>query len=166
MRRASGCSPPPPSSTTPAPIRGPARSAAAAAGIVGVVIDDRVRDAFRDPVNIAMLDGVARPSARSTRRSSCSRPAKAAQPVSLETAPLDAVVLIGCSPTLERSIAMLTQRGIPVVVIEGDAGENVPEIALDNREATRLGAEHLRELGHERVGIVLLPLDPTAPAAR
>ena len=130
-------------------------------GIVGVVIDDRVSEAFRDPVNIAMLDGVSEAIGEiDAALLLLTAGAGSDKPVSLETAPLDAVVLFGCSTTLERSISMLTQRGIPAVVIEGDAGENVPEIALDNREATRLGAEHLRDLGHERVGIVVLPLAP------
>jgi DNA-binding LacI/PurR family transcriptional regulator len=33
-------------------------------------------------------------------------------------------------------------------VIEGDAGPGVPRILLDNREAQRTAAEHLRALGH------------------
>jgi DNA-binding LacI/PurR family transcriptional regulator len=37
--------------------------------------------------------------------------------------------------------------------------EDVVAIDLDNREATRRGAEHLHELGHRRVAIVTLPLD-------
>ncbi|MET0974192.1 MAG: substrate-binding domain-containing protein [Leifsonia sp.] len=131
-------------------------------GIVGVVIDDRVSEAFRDPVNIAMLDGVSEAIGEiDAALLLLTGVTGTDKPVSLETAPLDAVVLFGCSPTLERSIGMLTQRGIPAVVIEGDAGDGVPEIALDNREATRLGAAHLKELGHERVGIVTLPLEPS-----
>ena len=131
-------------------------------GIVGVVIDERVSEAFRDPVNIAMLDGVAEAIGEiDAAMLLLTGTTGSDTPVSLETAPLDAVVLFGCSPTLERSVALLTQRGIPAVVIEGDAGDDVPEIALDNREATRLGAEHLRELGHERVAIVALPLEPS-----
>ena len=45
---------------------------------------------------------------------------------------------------------VVTARGIPVVVIEGDAGEGVPRIGLDNREAQRQAASHLRVLGHTR----------------
>ncbi|MEJ3405243.1 LacI family DNA-binding transcriptional regulator [Rathayibacter sp. YIM 133350] len=131
-------------------------------GIVGVVIDDRVSEAFRDPVNIAMLDGVAEAIGEIEAGLLLLTGVSGADtPVSLETAPLDAVVLFGCSPRLEEAVAMLARRGIPAVVIEGDAGQDVPEVALDNREATRLGAQHLRDLGHERVAIVTLPLDPS-----
>ncbi|QTX06238.1 substrate-binding domain-containing protein [Agromyces archimandritae] len=79
--------------------------------------------------------------------------------VSVEDAPVDAVVLIGCSPRLGDTVAALARRGIPTVAVEGAAGAGIPEISLDNRDATRRGAEHLRGLGHERVATVTLPMD-------
>ena len=51
-----------------------------------------------------------------------------------------------------------SQPALPVVVVEGDAGEGVPRIGLDNREAQRHAASHLRALGHSRVAIVALPV--------
>jgi DNA-binding LacI/PurR family transcriptional regulator len=71
---------------------------------------------------------------------------------------MDAVVLVGCSPRLDESVAMLRQRGIPLVAIEGDPADDVPSIGQDNRDATRLAAEHLHDLGHRDVAIVTLPL--------
>ena len=62
-------------------------------------------------------------------------------------APIDAAVLIGCSAHLRESLAVVTGRGIPVVVIEGDAGGGIPRIDLDNREAQRQLASHIRSLG-------------------
>ena len=56
-----------------------------------------------------------------------------------------------------ESLDIVQSRGIPVVVIEGDAGPGIPQIRLDNREAQRQAASHLRSLGHENVGIVALP---------
>jgi DNA-binding LacI/PurR family transcriptional regulator len=81
------------------------------------------------------------------------------QAVGIESAPVDAVVLIGCSPRLAHSVEVLRRRGIPAVAIEGDTGEDIPEISIDNRNATRRGAEYLRELGHTQVALVTLPLD-------
>ena len=127
-------------------------------GIVGVIVDERVRDAFRDPVKIAMLDGLAEGIG----------PLKAGlllltdtgdDAVSIESAPVDAVVLFGCSPRLDSTVEVLQRRGIPVVVVEGDAGSEVVTISLDNREATRVAAEHLADLGHRAVGVITLPLE-------
>ncbi len=49
-----------------------------------------------------------------------------------------------------------------MVVIEGDAGEDVPRIELDNGEAAAQIASHLRALGHRRVAVVTLPFDGRA----
>ncbi|WP_033373915.1 substrate-binding domain-containing protein [Glaciibacter superstes] len=128
-------------------------------GIVGVVVEERVREAFRDPIKIAMLDGIAESIA----------PLDAGLllltdtgdgAVSIENAPMDAVVLIGCSPRLGHSVEVLAQRRIPMVAIEGDAGDGMPQISLDNRVATRVAAQHLKDLGHTSVAMVTLPLDP------
>jgi DNA-binding LacI/PurR family transcriptional regulator len=127
-------------------------------GIVGVVIEERVRDAFRDPIKIAILDGLSEQLGEMDAGLLLLTD-EGDGGVGMRDASMDAVVLIGCSPRLEHSIATLRQRGIPLVAIEGNPSEGVLTISLDNREATRRVAEHLRELGHERVAVVTLPLD-------
>jgi DNA-binding LacI/PurR family transcriptional regulator len=51
------------------------------------------------------------------------------------------------------------QRGLPVVVIEGDVGDDVPQVSLDNREASAIIARHVRRLGHSAAATITLPLD-------
>ncbi|WP_375386498.1 LacI family DNA-binding transcriptional regulator [uncultured Microbacterium sp.] len=139
-------------------------------GIVGVVFEGHLGAAFLDPVKTLMMDGLAdgvaslgagllllRDYIGSDGLHSAGGPL-GTEPT-LTTAPLDAAVLIGCSGTLRESLDVVKARGIPVVVIEGDAGEGVPQIRLDNREAQRQAASHLRSLGHTDVAIVTLPLD-------
>ncbi len=128
-------------------------------GIVGVVIEDRLRDAFRDPMNIAMLDGLAdETGALGAGLLLLTDTGYGA--ISMDTAPLDAVVLVGCSTRLDAAVAVLRQRGIPLVAIEAAPMDGVLDIALDNREASRTLARHLKELGHSDVALVTLPLDP------
>jgi len=127
-------------------------------GIVGVVIEDRLSDAFRDPMNIAMLDGIA--DVTGTAGLGLLLLTDTGGAADIAVAPMDAVVLIGCSTRLDQSVVTLRQRGIPIVAIEAAHMTGVVPIDLDNRDATRLGAEHLRDLGHERVAIVSLPLGP------
>lgn len=74
----------------------------------------------------------------------------------LATVPIDAAVLIGSIPEAADDVATLRARGVPVVVIEGDAGEGVPQIALDNLDAQRCIADHVRRLGHTDVVLVTL----------
>lgn len=129
-------------------------------GIVGVVFEEHLGTAFLDPVKTLMMDGLADGVAPLGAGLLLLRDDQA--PVlggpSLTTAPIDAAVLIGCSGLLRQSLDTVRGRGIPVVVIEGDAGEGVPRIGLDNREAQRQAASHLRSLGHTNVAIVTLPV--------
>ena len=126
-------------------------------GIVGVVMEERVGDAFRDPIKIALLDGITEEiGAVDAGLLILTDAGEAAQRI--EDAPMDAVVLVGCSPRLDESVATLRRRGIPLVAIEGDPAYDVTTIGQDNREATRVAAEHLRSLGHTDVAVVALPL--------
>jgi DNA-binding LacI/PurR family transcriptional regulator len=130
-------------------------------GIVGVVLEERVRAAFLDPVKIQMLDGITEgiaPLGAGLLLLTDTGEADG-NAVSIESAPVDAVVLIGCSPRLGHSVEALRRRGIPAVAIEGATGEDIPEISLDNRQATRRGAEYLKALGHAEVTLVTLPFD-------
>jgi len=146
-------------------------------GIVGVVFEEHLGSAFRDPIKAVMMDGLADGVAplgagllllrddagANDAGANDARPgesAGAALPApSLRSAPVDAVVLVGCSGRLTESLDAIRGRGIPVVVIEGDAGPGVPRVELDNREAQRHAARHLRTLGHQRVAIVTLPFE-------
>jgi DNA-binding LacI/PurR family transcriptional regulator len=149
-------------------------------GIIGVVLEERVREAFRDPIAIALFDGIAEEighidaallilAAAAPAQPVAgvkALPVQPAPPVTVEDAPLDAAVFLGCSPRAIDSVAALRDRGVPVVSIEGYPMEGVPTIVQDNRDATERGARHLRELGHERVAIVTLALDPSHQRGR
>lgn len=144
-------------------------------GIVGVVFEEHLGTAFLDPVKTLMMDGLADAVAPigagllllrndpSTGSGAGVVSAASAVPdgrePSLRSAPIDAAVLVGCSPRLRESLDTVTRRGIPVVVLEGDAGAGIPRIDLDNREAQRELARHVRSLGHERVVLLTLPTD-------
>lgn len=129
-------------------------------GIVGVVIEDRLSDAFRDPMNIAMLDGLAEETGAIGSGLLLLTDTGDGQ-LSIENAPVDAVVLIGCSTRLDSAVAILRRRGIPLVAVEAESMDGVLAIDLDNREASHELAAHLAELGHERVAVVALPLTPS-----
>lgn len=137
-------------------------------GIVGVVFGEHLSAAFLDPVRTlimdGLIDGVAPLGAGllllrdPAGRDHDDLGAVLATGPTLTTAPIDAAVLLGCSGMLRESLPAVTARGIPLVVIEGDAGEAVPVIGVDNREAQRQAASHLRALGHRHVAIVTLPV--------
>lgn len=127
-------------------------------GIVGVVLEDRLSDAFRDPINIAMLDGIA-DALGSEGLSLLLLTETGASTTDYSLAPMDGVILVGCSRELDAPVTAFQQRGIPIVAIEAERMPGVFPVDLDNRPATTRGAQHLRDLGHSRVALVTLPLE-------
>lgn len=127
-------------------------------GIVAVVLEGHLRAAFLDPVTTAMMDGLTDGLADLSAGILLMRD-EPGEGTAIADAPVDAVVLIGCSGRTRASLEVVVGRGLPVVVIEGDAGEAIPRITLDNAAASADIAKHVRDLGHRDVALVTLPLD-------
>lgn len=127
-------------------------------GVVGVVTEDRLAETFRDPMNLALLDGIGE-GFGDERLGLLVIPLAADAAADLSSAPIDAAILLGCSTDIAVSVDALRQRRIPVVAIEAAPMPGVVAIDLDNRDGTRRGAQHLRDLGHRRVAIITLPID-------
>lgn len=127
-------------------------------GVIGVVTEDLLADTFRDPMNLALLDGISE-GLGDERLGLLVVPRVSDPGIDLAAAPVDGAILLGCSTDVAASVTALRQRRVPVVAIEAVPMDGVVAIDLDNRDASRRGAEHLRELGHRRVAIVTLPLD-------
>jgi DNA-binding LacI/PurR family transcriptional regulator len=127
-------------------------------GVIAVVTEDRLVDAFRDPMNLAFLDGVAL-AFGDERTGLLVIPLAAESGVDLSAPPMDAAILLGCSLDLTASVDALRRRRIPIVAVEAEPFDGVLLVDLDNRAASRRGAEHLRDLGHRDVATVTLALD-------
>ncbi|MET1052803.1 MAG: LacI family DNA-binding transcriptional regulator [Mycetocola sp.] len=127
-------------------------------GIVGALIPARIGVSFRDPVLIQTLDGLAE-EIGAIGAGLLLMPDLGDGQVSVTSAPVDAVVLVGCNADALGTLEVLRRRNIPMVQIEGDESAGVVTISVDNRGGSRLLAQHLKDLGHERVAIVTLGLD-------
>lgn len=132
-------------------------------GIVGVVIGDRLRRSFRDPVSIQMLDGLARTlAAHGAGVLLIPSDHDEVDPL-LSTAPMDAAVVVKCEGPGDEVVAELTRRGVPVVGMEGDPGPRGAAVLLRDQEGTADVTRHLLDLGHERIAVVSLPFGPRRP---
>ena len=128
-------------------------------GIVAVVLEGHLRAAFLDPVTTAMMDGLTDGLADLSAGILLMRDEPGEEGAAITHAPVDAFVLIGCSGRTKASLEVVVGRGLPVVVIEGDAGGEIPRITLDNIAASADVARHVHDLGHRDVALVTLPLD-------
>lgn len=133
-------------------------------GIVGIVMEDSMSDSLRDPMNLALLDGIA--AGLDAQGSSLLLLAHAGDDASaVATAPIDAAVLLGCSASVDVPVEILGRRGIPVVGVETADLEGVLVVDIENRAGARAAAQHLLELGHERVALVTMALDASRTRA-
>ncbi|MBF0722523.1 LacI family DNA-binding transcriptional regulator [Sanguibacter inulinus] len=131
-------------------------------GIVGVVIGDKLRRSFRDPVSVQVLDGLA-----STLGSlglgvllipgtSDEEGLQTVDPL-IETAAMDVAILIWGVHANDKSVEALERRGVPMVVGEGRPLEGAPLVGIDDRGGTAELTRYLTDLGHERIAVVSLP---------
>ena len=125
---------------------------------IGVVVESTVLNAFRDPVHIAFLDGIGQPLA-GTGRALLLIPEVGSRRSVIETAAVDALVLVGCGMNAAAAVDLAQRRGVPVVSIGGACFPGVVAITLDDQAASEQLARHLADLGHRRVSVVTLPLE-------
>ncbi|MBO3101727.1 LacI family DNA-binding transcriptional regulator [Cellulomonas sp. zg-ZUI168] len=134
-------------------------------GIVGVVVGDSLRRAFRDPVSVQTLDGLV-----STLGPlelgvllipGSSDPSGPAVDPLLETAAMDVAVIMWGGTTDDPVLAALRRRGTPTVLVEGQHAPDVASVGIDDRGGMRQATEHLLALGHTRIASVTLPFDPS-----
>jgi DNA-binding LacI/PurR family transcriptional regulator len=129
-------------------------------GVVGVVIHERLQLSFRDPLMLRIMDAlvgdlgqmglgvllIPTPTGEPGERSL------------LETASMDAAVLLRVRDhDGEPAIDILRRRGLPMVVMEGEAPQGAGILEIDDRAATADLIRHLVDLGHERIGTITLP---------
>lgn len=130
--------------------------------VIGVVIHDSLTLAFRAPLILQIMDGLisdlgdmglgvlllTSPSGMPKENSL------------LETAPMDAAVLLRVRDHDEPALEILRRRGIPIVVMDGPPPAGAGAVTIDDGAATVDLIRHLRDLGHERIGTVTLPISP------
>jgi DNA-binding LacI/PurR family transcriptional regulator len=133
------------------------------AGAVGLIFAERLGYQFTDPAAPAFLRGLAQglqeaptgllliPDSR--RREEAAR--------TVREAAVDGFIIYSTPQNDPRVEAALGRR-LPVVTVDQPRGAATPFVGIDDRAAARSAAAHLRELGHERVGVLsfVTTLDP------
>lgn len=131
------------------------------AGIVGVLVGERLLHAFRDPVAIALLDGLsdvvdAAGSALLLLAGGSSGGGPSTDTIG--RVPLDAVVFANCGAESEPSLSELRRRGTPLVGVEGPHAADVCLVDIDHRNASATLTRHLLDHGHRDIEVVTLPM--------
>ncbi|WP_251153503.1 substrate-binding domain-containing protein [Cellulosimicrobium sp. Marseille-Q4280] len=133
-------------------------------GVVGVVVGDQLRRAFRDPVAVQVLDGLVSTLGENglgvllIPGIPSDDPAHAVDPL-VESAAMDVAVLVWGVGAEDATLTALRRRGVPVVIGEGREVEGSPLVGIADRRGTADVVRHLVDLGHTRIAEISLPLD-------
>jgi DNA-binding LacI/PurR family transcriptional regulator len=135
------------------------------AGAIGVIFAERLGYQFTDPTAPAFLRGVARAMEEaptglllvpdSRYRDEAAR--------TVREAAVDGFILYS-TPQNDPRVEAAVARQLPIVTVDQPRGVETPFVGIDDHAGARSAAELLRELGHERVGILsfVTTLDPGA----
>lgn len=132
-------------------------------GAIAVLVEGRLRIAFRDPFVISVLDGLAEvldtiPSGMLLVGEPVDDPDSVLPQIA--GLALDAVVFSLCGPGSMAVVEHCAARGIPMLATGAPEDPRVAQVRLDERGAGARIARHVWELGHRRVATVTLPMSP------
>lgn len=138
-------------------------------GAVGMVLNDRLSDAFEDAIAAEFFASVADSLADNGLALTLLTPSRDDYVPSRDVA-MDAALLYICEPD-SVDLAWLDRRGLPQVAIDQTKRAGVASLNVDDRGGAAAAAQHLVDLGHTRIGILTLAsnaggLSPSFPAAQ
>jgi DNA-binding LacI/PurR family transcriptional regulator len=128
-------------------------------GVIGAFVGERLMYAFRDPVAVQLLDGIAEVLGEHgvgllLLAGDAGRPV----PEQIARMPLDAAIFATCGLEDDPALDLLRARGVPLVGVEGPVSDGVVLIDIDDRGGIAELCRHLHDLGHRRVASVAMPL--------
>jgi DNA-binding LacI/PurR family transcriptional regulator len=125
------------------------------AGALGIIFSERLRYQFTDPAAPAFLGGVAE-GMEDAHMGLLLIPDSRFREQTAETvrgAAVDGFIVYSAASNDPRVEAALA-RGLPVVTVDQPRDAPTAFIGIDDRAAARQAAEHVRDLGHRRVGVL------------
>jgi DNA-binding LacI/PurR family transcriptional regulator len=125
------------------------------AGALGLIFTERLGYTFTDPAAPAFLSGVAQgmEEAHMGLLLIPDSPFRDKAAGTVREAAVDGFIVYSAPQNDPRVEAALARR-LPVVTVDQPRGAATPFVGIDDRGAARSAAEHLRELGHERVAVL------------
>lgn len=132
-------------------------------GSVGILLTDRISEAFEDAVAAEFFASVADSLADAGFALTLLTPSSSAAFVPSRDVAMDAALVYICEPGSE-DLGWLDRRGLLQVSIDQDLRAGVPGVNVDDRGGARAAAEHLVDLGHTAVGILTVENSQGAPS--
>ena len=123
-------------------------------GAVGILLTDSLQYAFTDEVAMALMGAVAGELAPTGLALTMLGGQQIGDLVPARDVPMDGALVYSCDPATP-AVAWLHKRNLPMVYIDQVPVAGVPSVNIDDRGGALAAAQHLLDLGHRRIGVVL-----------
>jgi len=125
--------------------------------VVGVSYDGTLAGAFADPYQVALLGGFSELLDAEGYGLLLLPESQGAAGLPLSSHSMDAVLFAMCGALERPDVDALAARGLPLLGTGAPLDDRVVQLTIPDRGATAEIVEHLRGLGHTRIGHVTMP---------
>ncbi|WDZ84494.1 LacI family DNA-binding transcriptional regulator [Micromonospora cathayae] len=123
-------------------------------GAVGIVLTSSLRFAFTDLVATSLLGAIAEELGPTGLALTLLTSSDDGAVIPARDVAMDGALVYSCDPT-STAVEYLTRRRLPLVYIDQDPVAGIPAVNVDDRSGARAAAQHLLDLGHRRIGLLL-----------
>jgi DNA-binding LacI/PurR family transcriptional regulator len=125
-------------------------------GTIGVLIPQRLSAVFANPFLSELIQGFGELCEQHDLTLLLVPPLDGSLETAIRQASVDGFISLGLSPG-DRALEVLDGLGIPTVLIDSDDSDAHPVVNVDDRGGAEAAANHLLQLGHRRIAIIILP---------
>jgi DNA-binding LacI/PurR family transcriptional regulator len=125
-------------------------------GTIGVLIPQRLSAVFANPFLSELIQGLGELCEEHDLTLLLVPPLDGSLESAIRHASVDGFISLGLSPD-DRAVEVLDGLGTPTVLIDSDDSASHPVVNVDDRAGAEAAANHLLELGHRRLAILVLP---------
>src|SRR5436305_1493358 len=133
-------------------------------GVLGVLFPQPIATVFANPFFASFLEGIGSVTDERGIGLLTVTPVGGSLERAIAAAPVDGFVIIGLDER-NADVAPLRKRGVPFVVVDGDA-ETASSVNVDDEGGAHAAAEFLLERGHREVLVLIRELDEGGPRER
>jgi DNA-binding LacI/PurR family transcriptional regulator len=122
-------------------------------GAVGVILTDSLEYAFTDQLATDLMAAISTELAPTGLALTLLTATSGETWIPARDVPLDGALVFSCS-NLSQSVDWLRRRRLPMVFVDQEPVDDVTCINIDESGGARAAAQHLIDLGHDRIAIV------------
>lgn len=123
-------------------------------GTIGIVLTSSLNYAFTDLVATSFLGAIAEQLAPTGLAITLLTSSDSGAIIPARDVAMDGALIYSCDPT-SSVVDVLTRRRLPLVYVDQDPVAHISSINVDDRNGGRTAAQHLLDLGHRHIGLLL-----------